>query len=174
MDSGTEQLLRHLDTSHAALLDAIESVPRELHSHRPAEDRWSVAEIVEHLAIVEDRVGGLLARQLSATPLDLPEAVGIPLTIEAVADRSTRRVASEASQPGSELDSEEALDALDRLRAETCKTVRAAEGLPLDRLVTPHPALGPLDFYGWVVFIAGHETRHAEQIREIGAMMSNE
>jgi hypothetical protein len=33
----------------------------------------------------------------------------------------------------------------------------------------PHPFLGTLDLYEWVYFIAAHERRHADQVREIGA-----
>src|SRR5688572_23374224 len=42
-----------LDASMAALQASVDSVTPALHSRRPAADRWSVAEVLEHLALVE-------------------------------------------------------------------------------------------------------------------------
>lgn len=165
--TNSEQLLQQLDNAHTMLLSALESVPPDLHNQRPAEDRWSVSEVVEHLAIVEDRICTLLKRQLSQ-PSETPVEGMTTITVEFLLDRNQKRVASESSQPSGALETEEALDALDRIRAETCETVRASESFPLDRVSMPHPLLGPLDFHNWIIFLAGHEMRHAAQIREIG------
>jgi hypothetical protein len=46
--------------------------------------------------------------------------------------------------------------------------VRATDGLALGGVLATHPRLGSLNVYQWVLFVGGHETRHAAQIREIG------
>jgi hypothetical protein len=33
--------------------------------------------------------------------------------------------------------------------------------------VQPHPVFGPMNLHGWIEFVAGHEARHAAQIREV-------
>ena len=34
-----------------------------------------------------------------------------------------------------------------------------------------HPALGEMNLYQWALWIAGHEARHAAQVREIAAQL---
>ena len=46
------------------------------------------------------------------------------------------------------------------------------DGLELSAVTLPHPIFGPLTFYQWIVFLAGHEGRHALQIREVGRVLS--
>ena len=41
--------LSRLDESRAALRAAVEAVPAALRTRKPAQDRWSVAEVLEHL-----------------------------------------------------------------------------------------------------------------------------
>jgi hypothetical protein len=35
----------------------------------------------------------------------------------------------------------------------------------------PHPALGTLNIYEWIQFLAAHEVRHTKQMREIAASL---
>jgi DinB superfamily len=56
------ELRAELDRTRDGLLAAVASVPAELAALRPEADRWSVAEVVEHLRIVEDRTGQLLGK----------------------------------------------------------------------------------------------------------------
>jgi hypothetical protein len=48
----------------------------------------------------------------------------------------------------------------------------AGDGYALGEIVHPHPALGPLDMYGWMAFCGAHAARHAAQIREIDAILA--
>jgi hypothetical protein len=34
--------------------------------------------------------------------------------------------------------------------------------------VYPHPLVGMLNLYQWILFVGQHEGRHSEQIRDIG------
>ena len=45
------------------------------------------------------------------------------------------------------------------------------DGLALAEVSAPHRHLGPLNGYEWMAFIGNHESRHAAQIREIGASL---
>jgi hypothetical protein len=44
--------------------------------------------------------------------------------------------------------------------------------MALGDITVPHPVLGPLNLYQWVLFVGGHESRHAIQIREIAQALS--
>src|SRR5260221_7348612 len=61
MHPRTRELIDYLDAQRAALRKAYDTVPAELRDRKPAPDRWSAANIVEHLAIVEGRIAGRFA-----------------------------------------------------------------------------------------------------------------
>ena len=48
----------------------------------------------------------------------------------------------------------------------------SGDGLALEQVVQPHPALGPINLYRWLLFEGSHEARHTLQVREIGAALS--
>src|SRR3982750_3756815 len=60
MHSHLEAVFARLDASRAALRAAVDAVPSDLRRQRPAPDRWSVNEVLEHLSLVE----GLFARRI--------------------------------------------------------------------------------------------------------------
>jgi hypothetical protein len=51
MHPRTEELLGQLDESRGVLRAAVDSVPSSLHETRPGPDRWSVADVLEHLSL---------------------------------------------------------------------------------------------------------------------------
>jgi len=152
----------------------MDQVPPELRGQRPEPGRWSVAEILEHLAVVERRMTRFLTTQIEAARADgvEPESETSPIldsfNMALIVDRSTRRiVASEASIPSGELDADAAWEALEQSRAAFREAVLSGDGLALGGRTVPHPSLGPLNLYHWIAFAGGHEARHADQIREI-------
>jgi DinB superfamily len=169
-----EELLRYCDECRAELRTAVDEVPAVRQRIRPSEGRWSVAEIVQHLAIVEARITEMfrmrietaiaegLARETETGPvladIDVPKVV----------DRRHRIAAGKGSQPAQDLGTEEAWAALERAGRTFREVVARADGYALGTLSAPHPLLGPLTFYGWIAFTGAHELRHAAQIRENG------
>jgi hypothetical protein len=145
-------------------------VPAELRNRKPSPGRWSVAEVLEHLSIVEGRVVMLLGPMIESAPaVTAPAAEMAPTSINraALRDRANRISAPDAIQPTGKVSVDEAWAALERSRAELLKVLDAAEGRDLTRISRQHPALGTLDGYQWIASIGGHEERHALQIAEI-------
>jgi hypothetical protein len=103
-----------------------------------------------------------LARERDSTPV-LPT-----VDVSAVVDRRATRVAGPASQPRGNVTMAAAWEHLEAATDALRKAVGAADGLALGEVHAPHPALGPLNLYQWLIFIGAHEARHADQIREIG------
>lgn len=170
-------VLSRLDRSREVLRTAIDAVPEHLQRTRPSPDRWSVAEVVEHLALV-DR---FFAERM-ADAIDSARAAGVgperqarePLSEEILrrmADRVDRREAREAVSPSGTLSAEEAWDALDQARQQVRSVVAGADGLALGSVRAEHRAFGSLTIYQWVELTAAHEVRHADQIREIGSAL---
>ena len=172
------ELLDYLDAQHHALRAAVDRVPAERRGQRPAPDRWSVAEVLEHLMLVDGGVARLLSKRVAeARANGLGTETGTTtlldtMDLERVRDRSRPITAPDRVQPRNELDADAALAALERARGELRDAVLAADGLALGELVAPHPVLGPLDFYEWIAVSGGHEARHTAQIDEIAAALA--
>jgi hypothetical protein len=175
MHPRTEELLSQLDESRGVLRASVDSVPSSLHGTRPGPDRWSVAEVLEHLSRVEDGLTRLLASKLAEakmTGMLEPEAESGPIADsidrDRLLDRTRRIVAGERVQPGGGLDVTAGLEALARSREKLRDLIVAHDGLALGAITHPHPVLGVINGYQWFAFISAHESRHAAQIREIG------
>jgi hypothetical protein len=152
-----------------ALREAVELVPSGRRRERPGEGRWSVAEVLEHLAIVEERSVAIIAKLVADAPAR--SAAGstdpTPLDRTALRDRSRRVSAPEVIQPTGTIDAGEAWARLERSRLELEVTIAAAADRDLTKVNRTHPALGQIDGYQSIGAIGGHEERHAAQIREI-------
>lgn len=172
------ELLTHLDTHRAALLAALECVPEGARDRRPGPTAWSVAEVLEHLGIVEARITGLIQKQVAdarASGLRVESETSSVLgtfDVDQLLDRSLRIVAGDVMRPTGQIAWAEAWSRLEAQRAGLRQVVVGADGLAIGDLSAPHARLGQLNLYQWVLFIGAHEGRHALQIREIGRALA--
>jgi len=180
MHPRTEELLSHLEENRAALHAAVDAVPSSLRETRPAADRWSVAEVLEHLGRVEDQLTRLLATKLAEARLTGalgPEPESGPMVDSLkylLLDRRRRITAGGRVLPRGEMDTATALATLEQTRGKLRDLVVSHDGLSLGAVSHPHPAFGVLDGYQWFLFIGTHEARHTAQIREIGEALGAE
>jgi hypothetical protein len=168
-----DPILALLDTERAHFLAQVALVPIARQAERPAPDRWSVAEIVEHVARVDRGVAKLLALHGAAPrPAPSAEAAAAVLTAEKVArvrSRAERFEAPERVRPTGTLAPDAALAQLAEARAALTAAYVAADPAVLDGAVHPHPVIGPLTLRGWLQLAAHHDARHAQQIAELAA-----
>lgn len=174
-----QELLTWLDLHRRELHEAVASVPAHLREKRPGDGRWSVAEVVEHLSIIERRVARLLAMRVSAAR---ESGVGPDTETSSVVasypnpgralDRTAKIQAPEPVLPSGALDAVAGTQALDQARVSLLSALRDANGVSLENLVHPHPVFGPLNMYHWMVLAGLHDSRHAAQIREIGESLA--
>ena len=173
-----EEVINYLDTERAALREAVELVPPALREQSPGTDRWSVAQVLQHLVIIEKRIGmGMTkwiadARAGGVGPETETSSVMNSLSLEAIADRSKRRSAPEEVRPQGDIDAKSAWAALEQSRERLRAAILAGDGLALSEVVQPHPVLGPINLYQWALFVGSHETRHTGQVREIAAELN--
>jgi hypothetical protein len=174
MHSRIRELLDHLDAERAVLRQAFEEVPPDLRERAPAPGRWSPAGIIEHLAIVEQRVARQLAEKIAAARA---EGVGsetgedpvLPsLDLTRIRNRETPATAHEATHPKG-LSADAAWAALEQAGETLRATLRSGDGLALGSIEHPHPRFGSISVYHWVAILGSHEARHAAQIREDAA-----
>src|SRR6185295_4675352 len=124
MHPRTEELLSYLDAQRAVLRAAFDSVPTDLRSKEPAPGRWSPNAIIEHLAIVDGRVAGLLSMRIaegraagSLGPDPNTDPILPIVDVSYVLDRTTRVTAPEPIRPTTALDADAAWAALDQATA---------------------------------------------------------
>jgi hypothetical protein len=167
------ELVTYVDAQRAALLEATSAVPDEHWTERPAPNRWSMAELCEHLYLVERscaRVVGKCATDARAN--DHPsetETTSVLGALDAfrVADRSNRLEVPDRVRPTGGWSRARTLEALRTSRAELSEAIRVADGLALGTVRFQHTRFGELDLYQWILFIGQHEERHLAQALEI-------
>ncbi len=171
------EVLAHLDEHRAALEQAFAEVPVAIRDQRPSPDRWSVAEVLDHLAIIETRIAKLLTQQIASARAaglgeDRDTSPVVPtLNMRRILDRSRPITASESSQPRAGCAAQESWKQLVEQREVLRSLVLSADGLALGEITAPHPVLGPINIYQWLVFVGGHEGRHTAQVREVAALL---
>jgi hypothetical protein len=160
---------QYLNETRDGLLAAVKGLTPEQWTFKPAPDRWSVAEIVEHITVVETYVNGLIEKlpQAPAPAADFKASEVDALILRKMADRSTKYQAPEAIQPTARWTPTEALDHFLAARRQNADSLQSNPDLR--RHVIPHPAFGPLDGYEWILATAAHSARHTQQILEVKA-----
>jgi hypothetical protein len=168
-----QEVQEFLAHCRAEVLAAVDSLP-EAETMTVPEGTWSVAAILDHLRLTENSVSKLL----HVTVTRLPAGTRIPETAtdsvlhrvdhSRLANRDNRRVAPPIVQPRLDVTLGDALAGLEASRSALHGSMREASGVALGNFTYPHPMLGQLDLYQWLVFVGLHESRHACQIRELG------
>lgn len=171
-------VLAGLDEAYDALRDASEAVPADRRHVKPAPERWSAAEVLEHIALAEGnffdwirrgideaRAQGLSPEESAFTPL--PERIQTVM-----GDRVNRREAPEQVRPAGGKTEAELWQAIRQVEQALRVTLAGADGLALSSVSVAHPRLGPLNVYQWVELIAAHRRRHVAQLREIAGAVT--
>jgi len=168
-----EAALKHLQTTHDAFLQSISGLSEKQWRFKPAPDRWSVAEVAEHITITESTIFGMIQKQVMASPAapdKRPEVKGKDETIlTAVPDRSHKAQAPEFLKPTNRwANHDELVKAFEEERKATMDYVKTTNDDLRDHFA-PHPVFGPLDGYQWILLISTHSERHTKQIAEVKA-----
>ena len=178
MHPALAEVLACLDASRAGRRAAVAAGPAHLRDQPPGPDRWSVAGVLEHLSLVDERFTTIVANKIAeARAAGLGTETGtpalLPPTVEAkLADRAERRTAPDVLHPRG-LECGAAWERAEVARAAFRLMLSAADGLALSGVIHEHPRFGALNAYQWGGFLAAHESRHAEQIREIASQLAS-
>jgi uncharacterized damage-inducible protein DinB len=166
-----DKLLKNLEESRERLLLTATNLSREQLHYRPAPDRWTVAECLEHISLVEARVLGAIHKTLEAGPdpskRSALEGQDDALIAGAVA-RIVRFKAPEPLVPTGRWPDDQLLNEFEGTRQQT-RAFAVSTTADLRHHFYKHPALGELDLYQWMLLIAGHCDRHRVQSEEVMA-----
>jgi hypothetical protein len=160
-----QHLLRLLTASRKKLLESAEGLTDEQARLRPADDRWSILECVEHVGQVEDIIFAAVTTKLvpSNAPADRSREQTI---ISGATDRNRKVAAPDHVKPTGKFASlADALAHFERSRARSIEYVENCEG-DLRAVTGPHPVLGQASGQEFMIILALHPARHALQILE--------
>jgi len=167
-----ERAIQRLTLTQQQLLDAVQGVTETQARWKPAPDRWSILEYVEHLAISDDELVAMIQRSLDtpARPETAEERKAREQKIrETPIPRGANR-APETLQPGGHFKSlADAVSAFLAARKRTLEYARTTQD-DIRSHFTNHGVLGPMDGYQWLNGNAHHVETHSAHIKEIREM----
>lgn len=167
-----ELTAKHLEESREALVAATKGLSPAQWNFREAPERWSVAEIVEHLAASEDLLFQLVTEQVMKTEKMAEPLPNVEETDKQVlaflTDRSKKFQAPEPLQPTNRFETPE--KAMEHFLASRARTLEYLKSTPDLRLYAMEgPGGQKRDAQQWLLFISGHTVRHTLQLNEVKA-----
>lgn len=167
-----EFALQQFQTSRDNFLKSIAGLSQKQWTFKPAPDRWSIAEVAEHITVSESTIFSVVqkAMQSPAAPEKREQVKGKEqILLQRMPDRSHKAQAPEILRPTGRFATEaDLVKAFEQARAANMEYVRTTNDDLHDHFFD-HPAFGTLDGYQWLLLISLHSTRHTEQIQEVKA-----
>ncbi len=161
----TQSLIAALEDGRQQVVAAVHGLADAAAAAKPAADRWSVLECLEHIAAVEHRFLSFAGTGDTYDTARIDPVRERDLAAQVV-DRSTRREAPEAVVPTGRFRTvAEGLIAFNEAR-DTSVRFAQDHGDGLYRIKAAHPRFGELNGVELIHLLNGHAVRHVAQIRE--------
>jgi len=155
-----------LDETREKLLRATRNLSPAQLQYKPAPDRWSVAECLEHVTTVETAVLGNIQNAIKGEAGSPQPSMTDEALVQTVTNRSTRAQAPERIVPTGRFPQDQLLTEFEAARKRTSDFVRSTN-VPLRQFAFPHGRFGQVDCYQWLLLVAGHGDRHRQQVEEV-------
>ena len=166
-----DSLVKHLGQTRQAFLDSIAGLSDAQWTFKAGPDRWSIAEVAEHIAISETTILRLVTDQVMKGPVvpRSPDSVSDEKLLAGLLDRTSKFQAPEMLRPSNRWATRDALTKDFVAAREKTATYVMTTTDDLHGHVAPHPVFKILDGYQWVLLLSGHSARHTAQIEEVKA-----
>jgi hypothetical protein len=165
-----DHALQYLETTKKGVLEATKGLSEAQWNFKPAPDRWSVAQVMEHIAAAEDFIRGLVKEKVMMAPAgeagrDVKKTDDAVLAM--VPDRTNKVQAPEPLVPTNRFGSPDgSIKHFVESRATTEDLLKSTAGMRDHVMDSP---MGKLDGYEFILLIAAHSERHTKQINEVKA-----
>ena len=138
----------------------------------PDGEKWTVAQIVEHVSLVEDGMSRICNKLLSHAKAEGQLSDGIVKVSEAFGAKSVeiaavKLEAPERVHPSQGRSIAESLAAMEESRGKLNELRPLFEEYDCNTGKFPHPFLGDLSAGEWLILLGGHKGRHLKQIRNL-------
>jgi len=162
--------VQYLEQTRDGVAAAVKGLSEDQLKFKPAPDRWSVAETLEHIALAEDFIFQNVTDKIMKAPAgaaDRDTAKADAGVLAMIPDRSHKAQAPPPLVPTGRWTVTQTLQHFLKSRE---KTVAFMQTTPdLRQHVVDSPLGMPLDAYEWLLFIGAHSERHTKQILEVKA-----
>jgi len=168
-----DRTLAYLESTKKGVVEATKGLSDAQWNFKASPDRWSIAQVMEHLAAAEDMLRGMDENQVMKSPAIAPRDPAMVAKIDEglaaqLPDRSHKLSAPEPLKPTNRFGSPEGAEKhFVESRATTEQFLKFTPDLRI------HAVDGPtgvkLDGYEWILLIAGHTERHTKQMLEVKA-----
>jgi hypothetical protein len=165
-----DKALQYLEATKKDVLDATAGLSPAQWNFKPAPDRWSIAECMEHIAAAEDFIrDNIVNGVMKAPPAPGRDVAAIDAAIlENVPARKTKVQAPDPIKPTNRYGSPEgSIRHFVESRAITEEFLKTTPGLRDHAADSPSGA--KWDAYEFILLIAAHSERHTNQIKEVKA-----
>jgi uncharacterized damage-inducible protein DinB len=160
------------DKIRERLKETVRNLTDEQLNYLPEGEKWTVAQIVEHLSLVEDGMTRISAKLLNEAKENGKASDG---TVKISEDflrkiggaRQQKFEAPERAHPKSGQTVPESLAKMEENRKRLNELCPLFESVECADYKFPHPAFGELTAHEWLALLGGHEMRHIEQIKRI-------
>jgi len=138
---------------------------------RPADDEWTIGEIVEHVNIVNGgflRITHKLLRQAEADPKPAPADLNLGgVIVNENGEQAPKFQAPETVRPKGGVAIADAVAGIQKTIAGFAEIQSRLAAVDLSEQKFPHPVAGPLNGYQWLILLAEHSNRHLGQIERV-------
>jgi DinB family protein len=162
--------LQYLETTKQNIVDATRGLSAAQWNFKQSPFKWSVAQVMEHIAASEDLLRQMAESQIKQAPPGPERDVKQTddKVLEVVPDRSKKFQAPEQLRPRNQFGSPEA--SLKHFLDSRAKTIELMKNTPdLRAHVSDSGLLGKIDGFERILFVAAHSERHTKQLLEVKA-----
>ena len=164
-----DRMLSYLHATRKQIVDAVAGLSTEHLNYKPAPDRWSAAEIVEHLARTEPMLFGSVQNFLRLQPVaNAQSQLKDEEVVNRMKDRSQRAEAPPSIRPVAKWTG--AAELLEEFTKQRDRTVQWANETQADlRGRVRKTYMGEISAYQMLLIIPAHTERHLAQLNEVKA-----
>lgn len=152
------------EEAREALLEEVAGLSDEAINKKPAEDEWSIKQVLEHLYLFEIDV-------VESVKTELARGEKVEVEEKPIHLSTNRKMKFEAPDNMKPTESYMTLEELKRnlsaSRKKLERFVENADERQLEEKALPHPGFKVLSLAQWIEFIGWHEQRHILQIKEV-------
>ena len=162
-------VFEYLEKTREGFEASVEGLTEEQMTFKPDAESWSVAQVVEHVIIVEGALKSMLEAKFKAGE-NTDQKAEVKMTddqvVALITDRSGKIQTQDQFKPSGKFsEAAEAIEAFDEQRENLVNWLKDSD-VDMRNYVNEFP-FGKIDAYQTVLFLAGHSARHAEQIEEV-------
>jgi uncharacterized damage-inducible protein DinB len=151
---------------------ALSNLTEAQSNFRPDENQWTIAEIVEHVSIIDNnllRIAHKLLKEAESAPR--PPKADLNLGHTSLDENGRQHPgpfpAPERVRPQGGVRIDDSLAKMDAALAGFAEIQARLEAIDLSEQMFSHPFLGAINVYQWMVLVAEHKDRHRGQIERV-------